>query len=237
MYGTVNSPSQLESTFQPLYDDLTQTVGCSDAEDTLECLRAVAYEDLFEVLEAQLYQPILDGTFFTRLPSESVSTGLIADVAILAGTNTDEGTASFFGPRGTLNNDTDVHDYLSGLGVGLDEDTVATIMELYPDDPTLGCPFGTGEERFADQGYQYKRGAAIAGDISMQAGRRSMTNYYAQNSEQPVFSYRFDQPPWNGVLTIVNPEPPTYATHYVEVGCPSIILIRPSKWGKEKSQD
>lgn len=175
------------------------------------------FEDLYDAFLDQNYLPILDGEFLTRLPSESYAKGLVADVAILAGMNTDEGTAFFLGPRGTLNDDSDVQKYIAGLGVGLDDDVVSTVMDLYPDDPTLGCPFNTGKERFADQGYQYKRGAAIAGDHSFQAGRRSTMKYHANHGQNPVYSYRFDQPPWNGVDPLVAPAPLLFASHFIEV--------------------
>lgn len=164
--------------------------------------------------------PILDGEFLSRLPSESFSKGLVADVAILAGSNTDEGTATFFGPRGTLNTDDDVHALLAGMGAGLDNDTVAQLMSLYPDDPAQGCPFNTGPERFAENGYQYKRGAAIVGDEVIHAGRRFTTEYYSslpRARRRPVYSYRFDQSPWNGIEVLVATEAPVYSTHYAEI--------------------
>jgi carboxylesterase type B len=164
--------------------------------------------------------PILDGHFLSRLPSESFEKGLVANVAILAGSNTDEGTATFFGPRKTLNSDADVYRFLSQLGTGLDNSTVEKVMELYPDDPAQGCPFNTGAERFADQGYMYKRGAAIVGDLVIHSGRRFMTEFYsslAKEKRQPVYSYRFDVTPWNGVEELVATEAPVYATHYAEI--------------------
>jgi len=164
--------------------------------------------------------PVLDGQFLSRLPSESFSAGLVADVAILAGSNTDEGTATFFGPRNTLNTDADVYTLLKGMGNGLDDRIVKEAMNLYPDDPTVGCPFGTGSERFSQNGYMYKRGAAIIGDEVIHAGRRLTTQYYAGRSSscrKPVYSYRFDQPPWNGIEELVATEAPVYSTHYAEV--------------------
>ena len=44
-------------------------------------------------------------------------------------------------------------------------------MQLYPDDPALGSPFGTGNETFGISS-QYKRVAAIMGDATTQAPRR-----------------------------------------------------------------
>ncbi|KAF2098785.1 alpha/beta-hydrolase [Rhizodiscina lignyota] len=53
--------------------------------------------------------------------------------------------------------------------------------------PVLGCLFGTGEERFASEGFQYKRGAAVEGTFP-----------FMRESSQPVYTFRFDTVPWNG---------------------------------------
>ena len=46
------------------------------------------------------------------------------------------------------------------------------IFELYPDDPALGSPFGTGNNTFGLNS-EYKRMSAIFGDISFQNLRRT----------------------------------------------------------------
>ncbi|PVH82037.1 alpha/beta-hydrolase [Cadophora sp. DSE1049] len=212
--------TQLPDTYQPIYDNVTTTVGCAKAKDSLACLRTVPYETLFNAFAPFVLTPILDGNFLRRLPSESFAKGLVAKVAILAGTNTDEGTASFFGPRNTLQNDDDIHNLIGGLGNRLSNSTVLEAMQLYPDDPAQGCPFNTGAERFADQGYMYKRGAAIVGDSVIHAGRRFTAHYFASRPRQvrqPVYSYRFDQPPWDGTEELVATVAPVYSTHYAEI--------------------
>ena len=46
------------------------------------------------------------------------------------------------------------------------------VLTLYPkDDPAAGCPYGTGNETFGLSS-EFKRGAAIIGDVSFQAPRR-----------------------------------------------------------------
>lgn len=218
--GTVNSIRDLADTYEPIYDNVTTTVGCSDAADSLQCLRMAPYEALFEAFAPFVLTPIIDGQFLSRLPSESFAQGLVADVAILAGSNTDEGTATFFGPRGTLETDSDVQSLLSAMGRGLDNDTVEDLMHLYPDDPSQGCPFNTGSERFAQNGYQFKRGAAIVGDEVIHAGRRFTTTYFSKlpsHRRKPVYSYRFDQSPWDGSEELVATEAPVFSTHYAEI--------------------
>jgi hypothetical protein len=131
----------------------------------------------------------VDGKFIPKYPSESIDARQIADVAILIGSNTYKCTATFSTPRGTLNTDDDVHTYLARYGIGLDNNAIQPLMDLYPDGPALGCPFGTGVERFADQGFQFKRGAAISGDSKIHAGTRFLANYYARNGTRPVYKY------------------------------------------------
>ena len=52
------------------------------------------------------------------------------------------------------------------------QDDMHRLLQLYPDNPALGCPFGTGNETFGLSS-QYKRTAAIIGDASIQATRRA----------------------------------------------------------------
>lgn len=210
------SDNQLQSSYQAIYDNVTAAVGCNNAADSLSCLRRVPFDRLSRAFEPHVLTPILDGDFLDQLPSESYAKGQVADVAILAGANTDEGTATFFGPRGTLQVEADVVAYVSSLGHGLDQKTTRAIMSLYPDDPNQGCPFNTGQRRFAqNNGQQYKRGAAIAGDLAIIAGRRATSRYHS--SKSPTYSYRFDQPPWNGIEPLVATEAPVYSTHYSEI--------------------
>lgn len=201
-----------------MYDNITATVGCNTSNDSLACLRTVPYETLHQACTGFRQTPIMDGEFISQLPSQSIQKGEIADVSIIMGSNTDEGTAVFLGPRANpLNTDQDVFKYIRALGSGLDNETVETVMSLYPDDPTWGCPFGTGPERFADQGFQYKRGAAIAGDYFIHSGRRFYANSHSIRSQKPIYTYRFDQAPWNMREPSIMIIPPVYVTHYSEV--------------------
>lgn len=213
------SMAEVAQNYQPIYDKITHTVGCDKARDSLACLRAASFNDLNKAFSPFVLTPVLDGVFLKRLPSESIAQGLVADVAILAGSNTDEGTATFFGPRGSLNNSADVRSLLSSM-VGNNSYATNQLMQLYPDDPAVGCPFDTGVEPFAQWGNQYKRGAAIIGDAVIHAGRRATTQYYATlpaHRRKPVYSYRFDQSPWNNSLPLIATEAPVYATHYAEI--------------------
>lgn len=96
------------------------------------------------------HEAMLDGQSLSRLPSESFAQGLVAGVVILAGSNTDEGTATFFSPWDTLNTDKDVHTLPAGIGNDISNGIISKIIELYLDDPAQRYPFDTGSERFTD---------------------------------------------------------------------------------------
>jgi carboxylesterase type B len=225
----VNTPEQLQIQYQGFYNNLTAAVGCNQSTDSVACLRTAPFEKLYNACTAFRMTPVVDGEFITQLPSESIQKGEVADVAVIIGTNTDEGTAYFLGPRlDPLENDTDVANFLKNLGgaivTELDSKAISTLMELYPDDPAEGCPFGTGPERFADQGYMFKRGAALAGDVQMHAGRRYYADWHAAHQKQPVYTYRFDQAPWNMQEIAIMIVPPVYVTHFSEV-CICLLLL------------
>ena len=69
---------------------------------------------------------------------------------------------------------------------GASEDEIDQILALYPDDPTLGSPFGTGtnNELFP----HFKQLAAIEGDLEFQGLRRFFLNQ--TSAHQPSWTYR-----------------------------------------------
>lgn len=67
-------------------------------------------------------------------------------------------------------------------------------MRLYADDPAQGIPLNTGSERFASYGYQYKRVAAITGDVFYHAPRLFDARAYAKYDD--TYIYRFNTRSW-----------------------------------------
>lgn len=125
-------------------------------------------------------------------PSELLRAGRFAHVPHIYGTTSDEGTDN--APIG-VNTDADLRDFLlHGTGFDFPATTVDRILEIYPDDPAQGVPINTGLERFADKGWQYKRIAAIVGDVFYHAPRRYDTRHYAPRA--PTYVYRFNTRPW-----------------------------------------
>lgn len=87
------------------------------------------------------------------------------------------------------------------------------ILALYPDDPAVGSPYGTGSTTWPSLGLQYKRYSSISGDLTMDAPRRLMAAAYASAGEK-VYSFRFDSPMENSTTKIG-------VGHFSDVGGPS----------------
>jgi hypothetical protein len=82
--------------------------------------------------------------------------------------NTDEGTS--FGAKGQ-NNETQLAATLHIGHSALTNASVAKLLELYPNDPYVGCPYNTGDA-LLPSGRVDKQSNAIYGDIAMHAGVR-----------------------------------------------------------------
>ncbi|KAK3375698.1 Alpha/Beta hydrolase protein [Lasiosphaeria ovina] len=187
--------------YQPIYDNLVRRAGCADAPDTLACLRSVPYATLYPLLSSSSkpsFYPTVDGDVLPQFPTELLHAGRFAHIPHLYGSNSDEGTDN--APAG-LDTDGDVEDFLATRsGFGFPRAAVRRIMELYPDDPAQGIPLGTGAERFAHRGWQYKRAAAILGDVFYHAPRLDDARHYAAHRPADTFVYRFNTRAWISAL-------------------------------------
>lgn len=151
-----------------------------------------------------------------------------ADKCSRYGTNSDEGTDNA-PPNGVINTDNDLFTYLHGsTGFDLPSFAVRRIMELYPDDPTVGIPLNTGSERFSEHGYQYKRIAAILGDVFYHAPRRDDAMSYTKfaSGESKTYSYRFNTRAWvNGTNATFTDTTGSFAPAYKGVAHASEITF------------
>jgi acetylcholinesterase len=144
------------------------------------------------------WSPREDGVFLNATPQQLVAQGFVAPVPFVTGDVDDEGTL-FSLINSNLTTDDEVAAYLQQYFVAQSnfnasavtgnatsaQDLVAQILEAYPADPTQGSPFDTGSENAITA--QYKRIAAILGDIVFQAPRR----FFLQNTagKQTQFAY------------------------------------------------
>ena len=177
--------------WQPFYDRITQAANCSNATDSLDCLRKVPVDTLSNIFNSSVtsgasFSPVVDGDFIPDSSATLLLSGKFVKVPYILGANHDEGTA--FAPRGI--NTTEQLDYLLTLG-GLDSNTTAALLTLYPDDPAVGIPptFLGRPPASLEWGSEFKRVAALVGDLAMHAPRRLTNQIWAKNG---VKSYAYD---------------------------------------------
>jgi len=115
--GSIAAGPSNYTTFQSTYDQLVSEVNCTDRVDTLQCLREVPFETLNSVLNGTdgsseyNFSPVVDGDLIRNWGSIQLNNHDFVKVPILAGSNTDEGTA--FGPIG-INTTEQWYEYLTG---------------------------------------------------------------------------------------------------------------------------
>ncbi|THG93277.1 hypothetical protein EW026_g7922 [Hermanssonia centrifuga] len=176
--------------------------------DTFSCLRRANLSTLVDSFNSVItsglqsfpFAPVIDGPggLIPALPSDLLAQGKFARVPFITGTVLDEGA-------------TELLEFFAILdrpdATQLDPSFIATADEifiLYPDDPALGSPFGTGNDTFGLDP-EYKRICAITGDLAFQSLRRAWIEV-ATAVGVPAFGYIFTDPesvvasePWLGV--------------------------------------
>ncbi|RDX48969.1 extracellular triacylglycerol lipase precursor [Lentinus brumalis] len=189
--------------------------------DTFSCMQSVNTSALLTAWEETaasfpqpfLFVPVLDGPdgLVPDLPSKLLAAGKFSKIPFIAGTVLDEGTD--FTPN-SISTDEQVIEFITvddqpfADPPASFQTDVARLMELYPDIPALGSPFGTGNETFGFSS-QYKRAAALLGDASFQGPRREWIQA-ASNAGVTTFGYHFtDQ---NAVTT-----PSKGVSHAIEI--------------------
>ncbi|KAJ7850274.1 extracellular triacylglycerol lipase precursor [Mycena olivaceomarginata] len=155
------TPERREATWEIFVRGVPSCASLATSGSTFGCLRSANTTEIFDGLSAAMvagiepfpWQPVIDGPggFIPDLPSVLFKRGQFARLPFIAGTNLDEGT-SFTDP--TVNSSAGIFGSL-----------------LYPDIPSLGSPFNTGNETFGLNS-QYKRAAAILGDLWFHSQRR-----------------------------------------------------------------
>ncbi|KAL7953244.1 carboxylesterase [Trichoderma compactum] len=168
---------------QIIHDKVVDSAGCSTSNDTLACLRSLDFNTFLLATEsvpisssynsiALSYLPRPDGTVLPDSPEILASKGQFAKVPLLLGDQEDEGTL-FSVYQLNLTSTQDLEEYLGSLY--FQQATVSQIQDLvatYPDDPSAGSPFRTGPLNNIYP--QYKRLAAILGDVIFTLRRRSL---------------------------------------------------------------
>lgn len=120
------------------------------------------------------------GGFLARPPSETLSAGAFASVPIMIGDVEDEGT--IFAPR-SFEATPSFEAWFRGIYFAdgtdnLQDNVMETVLDAYPDVPQQGSPYtprtGSNSDRYFGRTNQFKRAAALYGDIRFQSNRRNL---------------------------------------------------------------
>ncbi|KAF8893681.1 carotenoid ester lipase precursor [Gymnopilus junonius] len=166
---------------QVYYDFLVNETGCTNSNDTLDCLREVPYKVLKDAVDKTpnvfsyqslvlAYLPRRDDSFLLDDPQKLAQDGRFANVPTVSGNCDDEGTVfSFF--QLNITTDAQFRDYVSQIWLPqVPAAELAPLWSYYPSDPRQGSPFDTGLLNAITP--QFKRNAAFQGDAVFQAPRR-----------------------------------------------------------------
>ncbi|OCH92484.1 alpha/beta-hydrolase [Obba rivulosa] len=177
----LNNYTQLQST----YDALVNATNCTTASDTLDCLRELPFETLYNgminlPLEQRTsgWQLILDFDFIPDQPPTLLMEGKVAKVPFIMGDTDDEGTETSLFFTSTITTDDELFSYVQNeLVPGISNESTTQILELYPADPSAGSPFDTGTANAITP--EFKRLSAIIGDLEFHGQRRFFLNQTA----------------------------------------------------------
>ncbi|KDR78238.1 hypothetical protein GALMADRAFT_224614 [Galerina marginata CBS 339.88] len=216
-------PEVNEAAWQSYVAAIPACASFANTANTFDCIRSADSQSLLQALTtAQIFsgntffQPVIDGPggLLVDRPSKVV---LKARLPTMIGSNLDEG--ALFTPQ-NINSTLEIEEFLiAGISPSLvspseQASVVQQILELYPDIPALGSPFGTGNNTFGLSS-QYKRLAAIFGDFIFQSSRRTFTENMAAAGVK-VFAYHFSDP--DAILPTVPAAPGSLGiTHSSEI--------------------
>ena len=205
--GAVGPPLNETDWYQGMYKNLTASVGCANSANTLRCLREVPYEKIAPYGYVGLeWFHVIDGSFIPRYGQQSLLSGKFAKIPLILGTNTDEG----FGVNGVNTDAQAIEQLLTSKRWNVNVEQARRLLELYPDNPTLGQPYGWGNRTWPEYGLQYKRYQSIATDLTMYAPRRLLAERMSHYVDE-VYSYRWDAPKFNTTPTTIG------VNHFSEV--------------------
>ncbi|PYH44761.1 putative extracellular lipase [Aspergillus saccharolyticus JOP 1030-1] len=184
---------------QAVYDHVVSSAKCSSANDTLACLRDLSYDEFLNAANsvpgilsyssiALSYVPRPDGKVLTASPDVLGRAGKFARVPFIVGDQEDEGTL-FALFQSNITTTDELVKYLSDyFFYDASQEQLDELISLYPDTTTYGSPFRTGTSNNLYP--QFKRLAAILGDLTFTITRRAFLAYAAEIAPNlPSWSY------------------------------------------------
>ncbi|KAF8211708.1 extracellular triacylglycerol lipase precursor [Mycena galopus ATCC 62051] len=192
---------------QPIWENLVAGVpSCASiatSGTTLPCMKNASVTDIlasFTEIGTTAWGPVTDGPggVLPDIPSNLYAAGKLSAIPFISGDVLDEGTDFVpqvvgFNYSAEFITEQLVASYSPPIVSAADlSSRIDTLLELYPDVPALGSPYGTGNETFGlDSGW--KRLTSMAGDLQFQSTRRMLMQTAASAGSQ-VYGYLVTQP-------------------------------------------
>lgn len=184
---------------QAVYDKVVDYAGCDSADDTLECLRGLEYTDFLNAANsvpgllsyhsvALSYLPRPDGKVLTDSPDILNKQGKYAKVPFIIGDQEDEGTLFALFQSNITTTDDLVGYFEKYFFHGASRAQLKELVGTYSSIREDGSPFRTGI--FNNWYPQFKRLAAILGDLTFTLTRRALLKYANDaHPDVPSWSY------------------------------------------------
>ncbi|KAI4521185.1 alpha/beta-hydrolase [Schizophyllum commune Loenen D] len=200
-------PTDNEDAWRSFVRGIPDCVSTIDNSTTLDCLRGLDNSSALlaninpqDAYEASLFPfgPVIDGPggVVPDLPSTLYAQGNYTLLPTISGNVLDEGTLFVPNPNANLTTDTIVDVFIKNFSTPLIDaevfsSSISKVVSLYPEDPFVGSPYGTGNETFGLHP-GYKRIASLVGDINFDTLRRGWAQMSA-SAGVPTYKFIFSQ--------------------------------------------
>ncbi|EGG04414.1 putative carotenoid ester lipase precursor [Melampsora larici-populina 98AG31] len=169
-----------EGAGQKGFDFLVDKVGCKDSKDRLDCLRHADLKKLQDAINDLpgtfsfgafpfTFGPSVDGEFITESMQLALAAGRFAKIPLISTNMKDEGTVLTISSS-SIKTEDQLRETLQQKVPKASPEMIEKILQLWPSDPKLGSPFGTGDKNAVTP--VYKQYSAILGDLAFQGLRR-----------------------------------------------------------------
>ncbi|PBP25299.1 lipase 3 precursor [Diplocarpon rosae] len=184
---------------QAIYDKVVEAAGCSTAQSSLACLRALDYTSFLDAANsvpgkwgyssvALSYMPRPDGKLLTDSPDALVAAGKYAAVPFIISTQENEGTIFALSQYNITKGPQLAHYLSTHYFADASKAQVNGLLATYPDHGSRGLLHKF--LRFKPAYSQFKRRAQVLGDITFILTRRHfLATHTAINPDVPCWSF------------------------------------------------
>ncbi|TFK25306.1 lipase I [Coprinopsis marcescibilis] len=203
--------AESETNWQGFVRNIPSCASVATSGNTFSCLQKASQEEIRtaylgsfgggDLFGGLAFTPTIDagpGGLYPDFVSKLYKSGKFAKIPFIAGNNLDEGTLFATAARSANYTEADLKRgviFASSPPVvdpGRLEEGATKLLELYPEDPKVGSPYGTGDDLFGLPA-NFKRAASLQGDQTFDAPRRQWIQTASAHGVK-AYGYLFTQP-------------------------------------------